>query len=83
MRNRKTELLDPPHSWVAEKIGFSVPGVSLLRAGKRKPSMAAMQEIERTLGWPMADQVNCWENYSESLAGVLAEAYTKEQGNKA
>lgn len=79
MSKRKTELIDPPHSWVAEKIGFSIPGVSLLRAGKRKPSMDAMHEIERNLGWPVADQVKNWKNYSESLAGVLAEAYTKEQ----
>lgn len=44
------------HGEVAKATGYSVPMVSRLRRGIRKPTLESMRRMERAYGWPMCDQ---------------------------
>lgn len=70
-----TENQQPTHGWVAEKIGFSVAGVSLLRNGHRQPSMQTMEEIESAFGWSLHAQIDARKNYAEAFEKMLQEAW--------
>lgn len=41
---------------VGKRIGLSYSGVSLIRSGKRYPSLAVMRKIREAYGWSVADQ---------------------------
>jgi hypothetical protein len=69
---------DPTHQWVADKLDMSVSGVSLLRNGKRHPSLSTMEVVEREIGWELCDQVLSRHNYADDLNAVLRKAYTTE-----
>lgn len=68
----------PTHHWVADKLGMSISGVSLLRAGKRNPSMETMETVEREIGWPICDQVEARHDYADALNHALREKYELE-----
>lgn len=68
----------PNHRWVAEKLGMSISGVSLLRSGSRNPSIETMEKIEETIGWDVCEQVTCRSNYHKKLNVALAEKYRAE-----
>jgi hypothetical protein len=70
-----TEVQRAPHKWVADKIGFSIAGVSLLRSGLRKPSVSTMESVEQAFDWSMSDQINARHHYADDLEKVLEKAY--------
>lgn len=76
--NVEMEVDDPPHRWVAEKLGMSISGVSLLRSGRRQPSMETMETVEDALGWPLCDQVADRHNYALSLKQALRDKFNQE-----
>lgn len=67
----------PTHRWVADQIGFSIAGVSLLRSGQRLPSIPAMETISTAFGWPVADQIKERKNYARSFEDKITEAYQR------
>lgn len=69
----------PTHHWVADKLGMSISGVSLLRSGKRNPSMETMEVVEREIGWPLCDQVEARHDYADALNQALREKFGLEQ----
>lgn len=69
----------PPHRWVADKLDMSISGVSLLRSGKRQPSMETMEAVEEKFGWELCDQVTERNRYAEALQTILVEQFNKEQ----
>ena len=74
----------PTHGWVADQIGFSIAGVSLLRSGHRLPSIPAMEVIDTAFGWPIADQIKNRKRYARSFEDKITEAYQRsldEQSN--
>lgn len=76
--NDQTET-GPPHRWVADKLGMSLSGVSLLRSGKRQPSMETMEAVEREFSWELCDQVMERADYASALQTHLVEQFNKEQ----
>lgn len=71
-------MSEPTHRWVADKLGMSVSGVSLLRSGKRNPSMETMEDIEAYFGWPLCDQVLVRHDYPEHLAEAIQAKWDEE-----
>ena len=69
----------PPHRWVAEKMGYSIPGVSLLRSAQRQPTLDTMEAVERGFGWPIEKQVAHRDDYAAAFNAMLAKAYKKEK----
>lgn len=67
----------PTHGWVAERIGFSIAGVSLLRSGRRHPSIPTMEAIEAAFDWSMADQINARKDYAANFERVIQEAHQR------
>ena len=67
----------PTHRWVADQIGFSIAGVSLLRSGQRLPSIPTMEVIDMTFGWPVADQIKERKHYARSFEDKIAAAYRR------
>ena len=65
----------PTHGWVAERIGFSIAGVSLLRSGQRMPSIPAMETIAQAFDWPVAEQIGVRKNYAEHFEAKIKETY--------
>jgi transcriptional regulator with XRE-family HTH domain len=43
------------------KLGISHAQVSRLRSGDRSPTLATLVSVQKTLGWPVADQVKAFE----------------------
>lgn len=72
----------PTHGWVAERIGFSVAGVSLLRNGHRQPSMQTMEIIAEKFGWSLHDQIDARKNYAEAFEKMLQAAWSEANPNK-
>lgn len=68
----------PNHRWVADRIGYSVAGVSLLRSGQRQPTIRTMEIMEDVFRWPMCDQVDVRDDYSESLNKMLGDRFNEE-----
>lgn len=54
---------------VARRLGVTRATVSLLRRGKRFPSPATMQMIEREFGWTAQDQ------FTAKLAGTFTSEF--------
>lgn len=67
----------PTHGWVADQIGFSIAGVSLLRSGHRLPSIPAMEAIDTAFGWPIADQIKERKHYARSFEEKISAAYQR------
>lgn len=74
----KPNQTGPTHRWVADRIGYSLPGVSLLRTGKRKPNLKTMELMEEVFEWPMCDQVDARDNYHAELNRMLADRHNQE-----
>lgn len=68
-----------PHRWVAERMGYSIAGVSLLRGGHRQPTLATMEAVEIAFGWPICDQVLARSIYPIELDRVINESFAKEE----
>lgn len=75
MSTMDDEVQRAPHKWVADKIGFSIAGVSLLRSGLRRPSVATMEAVERAFGWTMEEQIGSRHRYAADLERRLEVAY--------
>lgn len=71
-----------PHRWVAEKLGYSISGVSLLRRGHRRPTLHTMEAVQRAFGWPVADQVEARRHYSVNLEDWISQAHAEEKLNE-
>lgn len=67
----------PTHGWVADQIGFSIAGVSLLRSGHRLPSISTMEVIDTVFGWPVADQIKDRKHYARSFEDKISAAYQR------
>lgn len=67
----------PTHSWVGERIGFSIAGVSLLRSGQRMPSIPAMETIAAAFDWPMSEQIGLRKEYAKHFEAKISEAYQR------
>lgn len=67
----------PTHGWVADQIGFSIAGVSLLRSGHRLPSIPTMEVIDTAFGWPVADQIKDRKHYARSFEDKITAAYQR------
>ena len=67
----------PTHRWVADQIGFSIAGVSLLRSGHRLPSVPTMEVIDTAFGWPVADQIKKRKHYARSFEDKISAAYQR------
>lgn len=68
-----------PNPWLAEKIGVSPSGASLLRRGQRPPTLPRMREIEKGLGWAMCDQTELSNaEWSQELDRRANAAYAEE-----
>ena len=67
----------PTHGWVADRIGFSVAGVSLLRSGHRLPSIPTMEVIDEVFGLPVADQIKERKHYARSFEDKITAAYQR------
>lgn len=70
---------NPPHRWVADKIGLTISGVSLIRNGKRFPSYSTMEAINKAIGWGVANQVMKKSSYPEVFNQKMFSAFRKEQ----
>lgn len=68
-----------PNPWLGEKIGTSPSGASLLRRGKRPPTLPRMRVIEDSLGWEMCDQtVLSNDEWATELNSRANKAYAEE-----
>ena len=67
----------PTHGWVADQIGFSIAGGSLLRSGQRLPSIPTMEVIDTVFGWPVADQIKDRKHYARSFEDKITEGYRR------
>lgn len=70
----------PSHRWVADKLGYSIPGVSRIRSGSRNPTLSLMNQIHEVFEWDITEQVSV-ENYPEALEKVLAQRYHEEMNS--
>lgn len=82
-----TDYTDPtraPHRWVADRMGYSMAGVSLIRNGHRAPTLQTMEAVEAAFGWPICDQVEARADYAalfeEKVTQAYAEALTAGEG---
>lgn len=66
-----------PHSWVAEKTGYSESGVWRMRQpGDREPTLDRMRRLESVFGWELCDQINLGpREWVEAFENVIKEAY--------
>lgn len=69
----------PTNQWVADRMGYSISGVSLLRSGKRQPTVATMDRIEQVFGWDACDQMNHREGFADHFNLWLTKIYEMEQ----
>jgi hypothetical protein len=72
--------MKPDHRWIAQKVGLSIPGVSLLRSGKRSPSRSVMSSIEFIFGWTAVDQFQALQagNWAAEFDRVTEKAYEEQ-----
>lgn len=70
-----------PHSWVAEKTGYSESGVWRMRQpGDREPTLDRMRRLESVFGWELCDQINLGpREWVEAFERVIKEAYDNEE----
>lgn len=78
MNNTETPV-GPTHAWVADKMGYSISGVSLLRSGKRKPTLATIDRIEQVFGWDACDQLLHRDDFAELFNQWIAQVHQTEQ----
>lgn len=57
-----TKRFWPVHRWVADRMGYTISGVSLLRNGQRQPTVETMGEIERAFDWSSSDQIRAFRD---------------------
>lgn len=76
----------PSHRWVAKKLGITIPMVSLIRSGKRRPSLGGMNNIEFIFGWKVSDQVQAVRDgkYQQEFNQMINDAYAEslEESNE-
>lgn len=79
-----TEEPRPTNGWIANKIGHSESGVSLLRRGLRSPSLRTMKTVREVFGWSISDQVSSLDelNWHEAFSEVVAEAFENEENTE-
>lgn len=66
---------------VAERLGMSESGVSLIRNGRRFPLYATMDKIAAEYGWPVEEQVKHREVYSDAFNAMLQRWYAEHGAN--
>lgn len=66
------------HRWVAERMGYSVSGVSLLRNGHRQPTIETMEKVEEAFDWPMCDQVAARDDYAKQFNQIIEKKHQEE-----
>ena len=67
---------NPSHRWVADRMGYTVPGVSMLRSGRRNPTLTTMRLIETSFGWPVTEQVKYAKaDWTEAFNKMLQDKY--------
>lgn len=59
----------PTNGWVGNLLGYTDSGASLLRRGKRQPTIPLMRKVAEAIGWYTMDQVQAVE------AGTWAEEF--------
>lgn len=70
------ETHNPPHRWVTDRMGYTVPGVSMLRSGRRNPTLTTMRLIETSFGWPVPEQVGYAKaDWTEAFNKMLQDKY--------
>ena len=70
------EIHNPPHRWVTDRMGYTVPGVSMLRSGRRNPTLSTMRLIEISFGWPVSEQVQYAKaDWTEAFNKMLQDKY--------
>lgn len=75
------ETHNPPHRWVTDRMGYTIPGVSMLRNGRRNPTLSTMKLIETSFGWPVTEQVRCSKSeWTKEFNKMLKERY--EEANE-
>lgn len=77
----KTETLKvPTNGWVGNLLGYTDSGASLLRRGKRQPTLPLMRKVDEALDWPPEEQVTAdgLQLWAREFEIRLAEAYTAE-----
>jgi transcriptional regulator with XRE-family HTH domain len=81
--SKKAEIVLPPLNWVAERMGYSISGVSLLRNGGRRPTIDTMELIEEVFEWPILDQVQARRDgkFPDEFNKVTSEQYHTEKEN--
>lgn len=47
----------PPLSWMADRMGYTIPGVSRLRGGRRNPNLSTLLAVEEAFGWSACSQI--------------------------
>lgn len=62
---------------IADRVGHSESGISLIRSGQRFPRMDTMERIEKAYGWTVPDQVAARSDYPAALERMLREFYRK------
>lgn len=68
--------------WAAERMGYSISGVSLLRGGHRQPTLETMEAVQEAFGWPVEDQVKHRRDYPSQLEQWFLRAYEAEEIKK-
>lgn len=80
MTEQTEDLKIPTNKWVGVVIGYSESGASLIRRGKRRPSLALMRTVAEAIGWSMADQAEVegrW-GWAVEFEMQMRRAYTAE-----
>lgn len=82
MTDTETTVPGPTHGWVAERMGYSISGVSLLRSGKRKPTLATIDRIEEVFGWDACEQLLHRDDFADHFNHWVAKIHQAEQETK-
>lgn len=62
---------------VADRMGISESGVSLIRHGLRFPRMDTMEKVEHAFGWSVTEQVAVRKRYAEEFEQVVEAHFAK------
>lgn len=77
----KTETLKvPTNGWVGNLLGYTDSGASLLRRGKRQPTLPLMRKVASAIGWDTWDQVISTERgaWAEEFEHRVRQAYSTD-----
>lgn len=66
------------NKWAADRMDYSISGVSLLRGGHRQPTLDTMETVETAFGWPVADQARHRHDYPKHLEEWFLRQFEKE-----